>query len=94
MQRDASAFGLPLAYMGGCRYCQDSPHSVRDFSQGHARQRFDQTECRSIKMAWIELVEKTNLKGASAIHVTSLIEATEIRRFGWSLPHLDGSQRR
>ena len=43
---------------------------------------------RLIKMAWIELVEKTNLKGASAIHVTSLIEATEIRRFGWSLPHI------
>ena len=43
---------------------------------------------RLIKWAWIELVEKTSLKGASAIHATSLLEATEIQRFGWGLPHI------
>jgi glycosyltransferase involved in cell wall biosynthesis len=41
---------------------------------------------RLIKSAWIKLIEKTNLQHASAIHVTSALEAAELRRFGWKLP--------
>jgi glycosyltransferase involved in cell wall biosynthesis len=39
-----------------------------------------------VKSAWIKLIEKTNLERASAVHVTSTIEAAELRRFGWQLP--------
>ena len=41
---------------------------------------------RLIKSAWIELVEKENLECASAIHVTSELEAEELRCFAWRLP--------
>lgn len=41
---------------------------------------------RRAKRAWIELVEKTNLKSAAAIHATSELEACELRDFGWPLP--------
>lgn len=41
-----------------------------------------------IKSAWIQLIEKSNLRRASAIHVSSAVEAEELKRFGWSLPGL------
>jgi glycosyltransferase involved in cell wall biosynthesis len=41
-----------------------------------------------IKSVWIELIEKKNLEGASAIHVTSELEAAELRRFHWHLPRV------
>jgi glycosyltransferase involved in cell wall biosynthesis len=41
---------------------------------------------RMIKSIWIGLIEKTNLRRASAIHATSALEAAEIQRFGWPLP--------
>jgi glycosyltransferase involved in cell wall biosynthesis len=41
---------------------------------------------RFIKSVWIELIEKTNLKRANAIHVTSELEAVELQRFAWRLP--------
>jgi glycosyltransferase involved in cell wall biosynthesis len=44
---------------------------------------------RYAKSAWIELIEKRNLQGAAAIHVTSAVEAHELRRFGWSLPPIE-----
>jgi glycosyltransferase involved in cell wall biosynthesis len=44
---------------------------------------------RYIKSAWIELVEKRNLERAAAIHVTSSVEAQELRRFGWHLPPIE-----
>jgi glycosyltransferase involved in cell wall biosynthesis len=40
---------------------------------------------RLIKSMWLRLIEKSNLEGASAIHVTSTLEAEELRRFGWPL---------
>ena len=39
-----------------------------------------------LKRAWIELFERRNLAGAAAIHVTSDVEAEEIRALGFALP--------
>ena len=41
---------------------------------------------RAIKSAWIRLIERSNLERASAIHLTSQLEATELERFRWKLP--------
>jgi hypothetical protein len=41
---------------------------------------------RLIKSAWIQLVEKENLRRASAIHVTSEREKEELESFAWT-PH-------
>src|SRR5262245_49202070 len=43
---------------------------------------------RIVKQAWIKLVEQPNLERAAAIHVTSSLEAYELKRFGWRLPRL------
>jgi glycosyltransferase involved in cell wall biosynthesis len=43
---------------------------------------------RLAKSAWIQLVEKTNIEQAAALHMTSQIEGTEVERFGWRLPLL------
>jgi len=43
---------------------------------------------RLTKAVWINLIEKSNLEQASAIHVTSELEAAEIRRFKWQLPQV------
>jgi len=40
------------------------------------------------KSAWIQLVEKSNLEHAAAVHLTSELEASEVKRFGWHLPRL------
>jgi glycosyltransferase involved in cell wall biosynthesis len=40
---------------------------------------------RLIKSAWISLIEKRNLERASAVHVTSAVEATELETFGLAL---------
>jgi glycosyltransferase involved in cell wall biosynthesis len=39
-----------------------------------------------LKRAWISMVERRNLEHASGIHVTSEIEATELKQFGFALP--------
>jgi glycosyltransferase involved in cell wall biosynthesis len=41
---------------------------------------------RLVKSVWIGLIDKKNLRRASAIHATSALEAAEIQRFGWPLP--------
>ena len=41
---------------------------------------------RFAKLAWIRLVERSNLERAASIHVTSQVEATELAHFGWRLP--------
>jgi glycosyltransferase involved in cell wall biosynthesis len=43
---------------------------------------------RIVKQAWIKLIEQPNLERAAAIHVTSSLEAYELKRFGWRLPRL------
>ena len=43
---------------------------------------------RLIKLAWIQLIEKQNLEGASSIHVTSILEREQLEHFGWSLPRI------
>lgn len=43
---------------------------------------------RYAKSAWIHLIEKFNLKQASALHVTSELEAAELMRFKWRLPQI------
>lgn len=40
------------------------------------------------KLLWINLIEKQNMEGASAIHVTSAVEADELRRFNWKFPQI------
>ena len=44
---------------------------------------------RLAKSAWIHLIEKSNVERAAAIHLTSQLELTELKSFGWRLPHLD-----
>ena len=43
---------------------------------------------RLIKSAWIRVIEKSNIERAAAVHLTSQLEADELRRFGWQLPRL------
>ena len=43
---------------------------------------------RLAKSAWIHLIEKSNLKHAAAVHLTSELEALELERFGSRLPRL------
>src|SRR5579862_1891032 len=38
---------------------------------------------RLIKSAWLSLIEKNNVERASAVHVTSELEAAELERFKW-----------
>jgi len=40
------------------------------------------------KAIWIKLIERENMESASAIHVTSVVEAEELQRFGWRLPRI------
>src|SRR5262249_15818379 len=40
------------------------------------------------KSAWIQIIEKSNLEEAAAIHLTSHLEAAELQRFGWHLPRI------
>jgi glycosyltransferase involved in cell wall biosynthesis len=40
------------------------------------------------KRAWIALIEARNLRRAAGIHVTSAVEASELRRFAFTLPPL------
>jgi glycosyltransferase involved in cell wall biosynthesis len=40
------------------------------------------------KGVWIRLFEKSNIEHASAVHLTSQLEAVELERFGWRLPRL------
>ena len=39
-----------------------------------------------LKNAWIALFERRTIEQASAVHVTSSLEAEELRKFGFSLP--------
>jgi len=41
---------------------------------------------QAVKSAWITLIERSNIERASAIHLTSGLEATELECFGWQLP--------
>lgn len=41
---------------------------------------------RILKKAWIALFERRTIEQAAALHVTSALEALEIRKFGFSLP--------
>jgi len=41
---------------------------------------------RWLKQAWIALVERDNIAGAAAVHVTSETEAAELSRFAFTLP--------
>jgi glycosyltransferase involved in cell wall biosynthesis len=43
---------------------------------------------RLAKTIWINLVERKTLGRAAAIHVTSDLEAKELRHFGWRLPQI------
>jgi glycosyltransferase involved in cell wall biosynthesis len=43
---------------------------------------------RFVKLAWIYLVEKRNISQAAALHLTSNLEAVELRRFGWEIPRM------
>jgi glycosyltransferase involved in cell wall biosynthesis len=40
------------------------------------------------KSAWIYLVEKSNIEQAAAVHLTSRLEASELKRFGWRFSRL------
>ena len=40
------------------------------------------------KSAWIQIIERSNVEQAAAVHLTSQLEAAELQRFGWRLPRL------
>lgn len=41
---------------------------------------------RIAKSLWIAAIERRNIERATAVHVTSALEADELNRFGWVLP--------
>lgn len=41
---------------------------------------------RLIKTAWINLIERSNVEHADAVHTTSEVEARHLESFGWNLP--------
>jgi hypothetical protein len=43
---------------------------------------------RYAKSVWIHLIERSNVEGAAALHLTSALEGAELERFGWRLPRL------
>jgi glycosyltransferase involved in cell wall biosynthesis len=43
---------------------------------------------RLAKSAWIRLMERSNIEGAAVLHLTSQLEETELKYFGWRLPRL------
>ena len=43
---------------------------------------------RIVKMAWIRLIERRTLRESAAVHITSQLEAEEIRALGLTLPRL------
>ena len=43
---------------------------------------------RLAKSAWINLIERSNVEQAAAVHLTSQLEWTELARFGWRLPRV------
>lgn len=43
---------------------------------------------RRLKSAWIKLIELRTITRASALHVTSELEASDLRQFGWTLPRV------
>src|SRR5262245_6067201 len=43
---------------------------------------------RLAKSAWVQIIEKSNLEQAAAVHLTSQLAASELQRFGWRLPRL------
>jgi glycosyltransferase involved in cell wall biosynthesis len=43
---------------------------------------------RFAKSTWIRFIERSNVEHAAAVHLTSDLEAAELRRFGWKLPLL------
>jgi glycosyltransferase involved in cell wall biosynthesis len=40
------------------------------------------------KSAWIQIIERSNVERAAAVHLTSQLEAAELQRFGWRLPRV------
>jgi len=40
------------------------------------------------KSTWIQIIERSNVGRAAAVHLTSQLEAAELQRFGWRLPRL------
>ncbi len=56
--------------------------------RGMMEKRLIERQSRRLKTAWIALVERRNLEGAAAIHVTSAREAAELAAFGFDLPAL------
>jgi hypothetical protein len=43
---------------------------------------------RYAKSAWFHLIERSNVEGAAALHLTSALEGAELERCGWRLPRL------
>ena len=43
---------------------------------------------RLAKSVWMQIIERSNVEQATALHLTSQLEATELQRFGWRLPRL------
>jgi glycosyltransferase involved in cell wall biosynthesis len=43
---------------------------------------------RLVKSVWISLIGKRNVEHASAVHVTSDLEAVELRSFAWRFPRI------
>lgn len=40
------------------------------------------------KSVWIQIIERSNVEQAAAVHLTSQLEAAELERFSWRLPRL------
>jgi glycosyltransferase involved in cell wall biosynthesis len=56
--------------------------------RGMLVRRLIERKSRRLKSAWISLIERRNLEAAAAVHVTSAVEARELRAFGFRLPEV------
>jgi glycosyltransferase involved in cell wall biosynthesis len=82
-----SVFLWPTAAAAGLARRENVPYVLSP--RGMLVKDLIERRSRYAKSAWIELFEKRNLQRAAAIHVTSDVEAHELRRFGWSLPPVE-----
>jgi hypothetical protein len=78
--------GPIFAVHGLCRALARWGHYIEVFTtnvDGSRRERLAFRTCYRPGACW---VEKSNLKHAAALHLTSELEAEELERFGWQLP--------
>jgi glycosyltransferase involved in cell wall biosynthesis len=69
----------------GARFAQNAEVPYVISPRGMLVGRLIRERHQLLKSTWIALIEKSNLRHASAVHVTSNAEKAELEKFGWPL---------